>query len=424
MKNVCHLAFACLFLLVSTACAVQTPSARYAKFVIGECDRIERELPRIVRVAEHMAELYEQGAAIHFPWNGHGLQQELAGRAGGLMYLVDASKGQKPEGSDVPDMAIIGWDGAPGGSDLKQLKALDAQGCYIIGFGPATHPKLAEHVKLCDEMFDTGFGKHDHAIQLDKKTRVGKSNHVINALSAWTLVGEMVGAMTRRGQMPKMWKAYLYPDGRDWAAKYYNKGTRFHEDMAIEPIPATQLGKAYIHRIRKLTQEFLRTQQTSVGQAADLIGAEFAAGRKTIAATSGHMPFTFVGKYDDAVWARPIDLHESLPSQVKPYRETMPRDALVLRLGYFGMHPDGPPLFREMNHRVIAIVAEHPDEDHQLPDDLLAVIQMGSKYGDACVSIAGYPIKILPPSGIMQAVAYEQVNVEVHARLYRAKTIE
>ena len=42
---------------------------------------------------------------------------------------------------------------------------------------------------------------------------------------------------------------------------------------------------------------------------------------------------------------------------------------------------------------------------------------MGWEFGDACVTIKGYPIKLFPPSGVMQLVAYEAVNVEVLARL-------
>lgn len=423
MNTTGRLTVVCAWLVSFVGCAAQTPSQQYAQFVIDQCDRIEHDMPRYVQVAERMADLYEQGAAIHFPWNGHGLQQDLAGRAGGLMYLAERSKGQKPEGSDVPDMAIISWDRAPSGNDLKSLKDLDEKGCYILGFGPAAHPELTEHVKLCDEMFDTGFGADGGAIQLADGTNTGLANHVVNALNGWVVIGEMVSAMTRRGQMPKMWKPYVLPGGREWGEKYYGKGGRFHDDMQIEPVPAGQVGTAYVQRIRELTRQFKRTQQGSVTEAADLIAQEMAAGRKTVIATSGHMPWTFVGKFDDAAWAQPFDMHESVQNQVDAYRAKSPRDALVLRLGYFGMHKDGPPLFRELNQRVIMITAEHPGEDHQLPDDLLVVIDMCMAYGDTCVVIEGYPIKLLAPSGIMQAVAYESVNVEVQARLRNALSV-
>ena len=47
---------------------------------------------------------------------------------------------------------------------------------------------------------------------------------------------------------------------------------------------------------------------------------------------------------------------------------------------------------------------------------------MGWTYGDAVVPIANYPIRILPPSGIMQIVAYQTINAEVMARLPNTAT--
>ena len=46
---------------------------------------------------------------------------------------------------------------------------------------------------------------------------------------------------------------------------------------------------------------------------------------------------------------------------------------------------------------------------------LAASIDMGYAFGDACVAIDGYPLRVLPPSGVMQIAAYEAINVEVLA---------
>ena len=44
------------------------------------------------------------------------------------------------------------------------------------------------------------------------------------------------------------------------------------------------------------------------------------------------------------------------------------------------------------------------------------IAPVGFTFGDACVSLDGCPISILPPSGVMQVAAYESINAEVHAR--------
>ncbi len=55
--------------------------------------------------------------------------------------------------------------------------------------------------------------------------------------------------------------------------------------------------------------------------------------------------------------------------------------------------------------------------DYRPSKEMLTVIDTGWDFGDACVQIAGYPIRVFPPSGVMQIVAYESVNVEVLTRL-------
>ena len=59
--------------------------------------------------------------------------------------------------------------------------------------------------------------------------------------------------------------------------------------------------------------------------------------------------------------------------------------------------------------------------EFQPPTDFPVTIDMGYAFGDACVKIDGYPLKLFPPSGIMQVIAYESINVEVLSRLASAK---
>lgn len=62
------------------------------------------------------------------------------------------------------------------------------------------------------------------------------------------------------------------------------------------------------------------------------------------------------------------------------------------------------------------ITAENPRPEFAIPSSYDLRVDPGFAFGDACVSIEGYPIAILPPSGVMQVAAYESLNVEVQAR--------
>ncbi|HQL65680.1 MAG TPA: hypothetical protein PLS78_07475, partial [bacterium] len=85
-------------------------------------------------------------------------------------------------------------------------------------------------------------------------------------------------------------------------------------------------------------------------------------------------------------------------------------------------------IFERKKQKIILIsaendVLEHPD--WKIPKNVLVYIDMGYSFGDACVWVEGLPIRILAPSGIMQVVAYECLNVEVLSRLsLEKKTIK
>ena len=63
------------------------------------------------------------------------------------------------------------------------------------------------------------------------------------------------------------------------------------------------------------------------------------------------------------------------------------------------------------------VSTQNPDADSQIPADLPLYIDMEWAYGDASTPIEGYPLKAFPPSGIMQDLAFEAINLEVLAEL-------
>ena len=130
------------------------------------------------------------------------------------------------------------------------------------------------------------------------------------------------------------------------------------------------------------------------------------------------MPSFYVGRNEDTVWARNIEAHGGLASQMQAFAAGSEDEALILRLGYLGLHKDLAQVFDRKRQRVILVTAENPrPEFSALPARLAASIDLGYAFGDACVAIEGYPLRVLPPSGVMQVAAYEAINVEVLVRL-------
>jgi uncharacterized phosphosugar-binding protein len=392
-----------------------TPATDYVDFVLRQCDAIAGQLPAITAAAETVAARYAAGGAFVIPWNGHSLEQELVGRAGGMMGLGSHWKQERSEAEQAMDIAFLGWDRAPGKDDAAALRQLKERGVYFMGFGPRPLPELAEHVERCDVFFDTGL-VDDRVVTLPGGGKAGRANHLVNALNGWVFVGELVGAFTRQGHMPPMFQSIFVPEAKAWNDRYLGR-MQFHDDMTVAPQASGVVGRAYLDQMRSHVRRFKRTQLPAVREAADLIAREVVASNTTYLLSMGHMPCTYAGRYEDARWMKHFDLYAVTPSLVETVRQLVPDGALVLRLGYFGEGAAVRDLFAQKQFRVIMVSDESPVPGQELPANSLVAMSMGMAFGDACVSLEGYPVAILPPSGIMQIVAYEAVNTEVLARL-------
>jgi len=400
---------------------------QYCKAVCDACDMVESNLEKITSVAEFVADRHLKGGLIGFaPIVYQGLQDELWGRSGGILHIGFDRPFKKDRTSEEKklDVSIIGWQTKPiTNNEAQRINSLRANGTYVIGFGPEKLPELAEQVKACDEWFDTGTGTDDRCVILPDGTKAGRMNHLINALNGWALIAEIFSAVTRKGHTLAMWKSYAYKDGPEWGNKYFGK-EQFMDEYPVSPISKGELAKAFLDGIRYHVRKFQNTQSGNIEKAVELIMKELKKTNSITVASMGHMPWTYVGKYEDAKWAVNVDLHSNVPHQVEKYMKNTPDGGLVVRLGYTGVDPDSKKIFSEKKQRLIIISAEtdpfdFPDWD--IPDNTLVYIDMGYAFGDACVSIENLPVRILPPSGIMQIVAYECLNVEVLSKMCQKK---
>ena len=412
-----------------------TPARQWSDFTLTLCDRIETNLPAITAIAEAVAQRYLAGGRLDVimnsnnGWPGQGPQAEITGRSGGMInlggrWIPDPEDLTRPVAERTNDVIIIGWQRAPNGRDLERIKLYQGRGAKILGFGPRGLPALADCEKACDYWIDTGFGADDHAITLADGRTVGHANSLANFVDGWVFMGEFVGALTRQGKMPPMWKAMLWKnDWEPWSSKYQGK-VKFHDDLFVPPLARGKLGKRFLDQMRWHFRKFGNTQLDQVRKAAGLIVEEQAKGKKTVVTIAGHCMYESVAKYEDAVWAQNIGFHGWVPYETRDYLSRLPKDhgSLVLVLAYCGFHKEQwATLVGAGQNRILLVTSEvdpqvFPELDGPR-DECLATIDMGHAFGDACTRIEWYPFPVFPPSGIMQAVAYEAVNVEVLAKI-------
>ena len=406
----------CLLLLLTVQARAEDKPAppaatRYPEGARATPGETAARMDTLSKQAEVGAERHVNGGAIGILAWDRPLHAELMGRAGGFVHFgfERVWTRRRTDEQRANDIVIIELTGRFRGRDRWRLREHRDQGHYIIGFGSADDPAYEDVRDLCDVVIDHGLGEQHHRIELADGTHAGDAAHLVNTANAWVFTGELVAALTRRGHMPTMWMAYLYPEGHAWGDRYLGK-QQFHDEFDIAPIPAGKLGRAYLGHMRDLLTRFRDTQADAVQQAAKLISDEVRTDRKVFVAVAGHaMPF-IVGYGRDGRWARGTEVYAHLPEFLARL-DDVPRDVLVLRLGYYGLHEDVAAKLK--GRRVILLTNPHTDPVFQHDGGAMVKIDMACPFGDAVVEIENYPIRILPPSGIMQIAAYEAINTQV-----------
>ena len=394
------------------------PAGQYVDAIVQRCDRAEKNMAEFTRIAEIAAARHIAGGAFTFCPNNQALQPELNGRSGFMMHTGDRRiwKERRSDAEKAQDFGIIGWDWAPGESDAKHMEELRQRGGYVIGFGPGKLPGVRELIPKCDAFFDTGLEADGYVVQLSDNRRAGAASTVVNLMHGWVFSAEFVAALTRRGKAPTIWKSYLYEDGHEYGDRYFKK-QQFHDEFKVAPIAPGDLGREVLDRFRYHLRRFKQSQLVSVRRAGEIIATESKEGRKTFVASCGHAPPVVIVKDADAAWAKNVVLHGSDAGELRHFGKRVADGSLVLRLGYAGHHRDTAAFFGSKKYRVLLITAENTRAEYPEPSGYPVIIDMGYAMGDACVAIEGYPVRLFPPSGVMQLTAYQAVNVEVLDRL-------
>jgi hypothetical protein len=377
-------------------------AAKFLDAALAACDRAEANAGELTKAAEAMADRHLAGGLIGYPFdNTQPLAVEQWGRSGGLIH-VGFDRPFSKERSDAAkamDVALVAYHAAPAGGDVEGLRRLKGKGCYLIGLGPGAMADLAGVVAACDAWLDTTSPGGETAACFS------------NLVHGWCLTGEFVAALTRRGKMVPVWKSFGYDDGRAWAERYLGK-MQFHDDVSVPPVAAGEVTRAYVRQVRHAIRR-LKRDEAALVEAGKRVAAEHKAGRKTVVAWSGHLGYGKPNVYARP-WSQVVELEPSLDFEVAAYRKAATRGALVLRLGGNGRSAGEVALFREMGQRVMYFSGHHPAGVAPAPDAVVDV-GLGYAFGDACVALEGYPIRILPPSGVAQLAAFGAVDAQAAA---------
>ena len=392
-----------------------SPAVQYVETILVTLDHIEQNLPLIIQSAEQTAGLLMAGGDLYAAPEGlvrdvewppeFGFPAEACGRAGGMMMIRTP---QSTSALGDQDVVLAGTLNLRPDEQGRQLRAMRDAGALVILFGSAQSPVKNE----ADILISTGLSAGTASVVTGNSWAepICPAGPVGNIAGLWVFTGELVAACTRQGKMPSMYQSIFVPGNQDRNARY--SPYAFHEDMTIAPVPPEQAGRTYLAEIRRCFQGLREHQIPAFQIGGRKIADAVKTGYKAWGAVLGHhLPYQFGMPGDPEI------LDSSIRTAgVNTILKTIgPKDALVY-VGYYDFPEEDWQPLREIGVPSIWItggresrpVTSQPWEIHVDPY---------WTYGDACVEIVGYDVKILPPSGVIQTAALWMIIGEIAGAL-------
>ncbi|MEN6643074.1 MAG: hypothetical protein ABFE08_11555 [Armatimonadia bacterium] len=378
--------FPLLLLLTLPLTAFASPSSDYADALLAQMAKMPSELPQYTAVAEQAAAALASGKTLWL-WGDRGFVLEGLNRAGGMMAAKDLRKPELVQAGDV-----VLW----GRFALPQTAEQMSEHFTLFGQIKARRPFL---IILTPEWLQAGSSNWAPAPPVSPEIRAP-----LLSVRFWTLTAEIVSALTRLGKMPPMYQTVMVPGGRERNAPHLKR----QWDEPVAPVRAGLLGREYLAKVANSLRSLKTTQAEGFAQAGKLALETERAGHVVWYASLGHLLPELSGLPGDPNLAKPLKIGPG-PEKLA---EFVKAGDLILYVGYY--EPYGPWVEKahEIGAKIVTVVSGTPE---RRAEDMGADLNIKGcwAFGDAVVEVPGYDIKMLPPSGVVQAAAYYMLMAQI-----------
>ena len=405
-----------MFFLCAGAARADAVLTAYRDALLGQLDKLEGALPGMTETAEVVAARLLSGGNLYVAGDESFVVESFV-RAGGLMlvmrYTEQAALGKA-------DTLLVGMAARGNESAVKTCRRAREAGAYVVLFSPEFVPAGVSEGRLCDAHVANFADAGSPVVAVGGDKRVGPVSALYNVTALWVFTGELVGALTRKGKMPVMWRSVAVPDGRVRNGRYYVRDEpsrrRFHTDMAVPPQARGKLGGAYVDVVRRQVGGLRGPVLEQLSGAAEMMAGSVRAGATVHVQTISHFTTYEVTDASAPGWVK-ADCEARLRGVMKAEQLAglMRPGDVFFQLGYHEAtshpyHEDAGyvELLRQAGAKTAIALCHAPVAALGGPQpDVLIDAQW--EYGDGAVPVPGYDTKILPSSGVLQTVIFWSV---------------
>jgi uncharacterized phosphosugar-binding protein len=378
----------------------------YIDAVLKIIRAISGNLNSIIEIAGEVAEKITAGGNIYTTDEESGFAMEMTYRSGGMMLPLPL---QNPDQVKKGDVLLASTLNLNPKQQQEQFDAVRKRGGFVVLFGSNQSPLTEYADRLVDNTLPPGTVP---VVEIKGKEKVCPAASVANITAAWLLVGELVAACTRLGKMPVMYASNDANGGVDWNGKY--QGLAFHQpgEFNIPPLQKECLSRTYLADITRCIESIKYTQQELL-EAAGQLGAETLKNNKKVYCSfNGHFLLQQLGLPGTPPVFTVID-----PLTTPISKVNFESGDIFVWVGYY-YYPNHEIYFINIakvksvwinGARAINPITLEPGK---------IIIDPYWGYGDASVAVPGYPIRILPPSGIIQGMCLWTTAAEIALRYF------
>jgi uncharacterized phosphosugar-binding protein len=362
-------------------------------------------MPLITRSAEEAARRFVKDDYFIAAWGYDAFAYEFYSRAGGLMPV---ERLRHEEAWPTKGIILVAPSQDSLQADLELAARHKRPDSYVILFARKSIADIAaKRAFEFDAVVDTRAAEHGGLIK-DKDRWVVATDEAATMAALWTWTAEFVAACTRLGKMPPMWQSYSVPGADERDRKL--KGLKFH-DACPQPVEAARLGRAYLAELSNTLATIYTADRDSIQAIAQTAANAIKNGKRAYVIRQGHaLEKPMPRANDPGLFTQIID-HQSPP--------ILHAGDFVLCTGYDAKYQESDfaktvTAARNAGATVAWTLSTYGKTDIPCvnPGDVL--VDQRWPLGDAVVTVPGYDVKILPPSGVIGEAVYGMVNAEAH----------
>ena len=372
----------------------------YLEALLAGLEGVTQRLPAIAEAGERVAGCLVAGGRLFLASVRPDFVSEGMVRSGGLMLVEEWTP---TTNLSTHDTVIVGWSATTPDQDRELLLRLCESGALIAGIGPVPPAWVgADELAGVDLLLESSTPLPP-AVTAPYGGEAYPLISLQNLVVLWVLTGEIVGALTRLGQMPAMYQSVLVPGARERNSRI--GGSRFHRTHKVPAIPSGQLGGDYLDGIGGILRALIEEEAVEIDRVAKVCAQVLRSGRVIHAGMISHFPMYQNGAPGDPMHMQRLKpLVAESPSVSEIESKLQPGD-LFFFLGYYRRPAEAYRAARQAGGLIVEVITGDRSAEAVGPQPDY-VIRPRWPFGDALIRVPGYDVEILPSSGIVQAAIY------------------